>query len=110
LHSPSERNWIPVTDGSANDREAYWSPDGNLLYFLSERDGFRCVWAERLNPASKNPVGAPFPVYHFHHARRSLTGLGRGRGEVMSVARDRILLAVGEVTGNIWMTRDGGER
>ena len=37
-----------------------WSPDGNLLYFLSERDGFRCIWGQKLDPASKRPLGAPF--------------------------------------------------
>jgi Tol biopolymer transport system component len=35
----AEAEWIPVTDGSGLDRNAVWSPDGNLLYFLSERDG-----------------------------------------------------------------------
>jgi Tol biopolymer transport system component len=35
----AEAEWIPVTDGSGLDRNAVWSPDGNLLYFLSEHDG-----------------------------------------------------------------------
>ena len=39
----TESQWIPITDGKAMDRYASWSPDGNLLYFLSERDGFRCI-------------------------------------------------------------------
>jgi Tol biopolymer transport system component len=98
----SEDEWIPITDGNAADREAYWSGDGRLLYFLSDRDGFRCVWAVKLDPATHKPSGDAFAVSHFHHVRRSLTGVGRSRGEVMSVARDRILLAVGELTGNVW--------
>jgi Tol biopolymer transport system component len=64
-----ESEWIPITDGSGLDRNAVWSPRGNLLYFLSERDGFRCFWAQHLDPATKRPVGAPFAVYHL--ARRS---------------------------------------
>jgi Tol biopolymer transport system component len=40
-----EEEWIPVTDGSGLDREPRWSADGKLIYFLSERDGFRCIWA-----------------------------------------------------------------
>ena len=69
-------NWIPVTDGSHMDREVKWSPDGGVLYFLSERDGFRCIWAERLDRLTKRPSGDPFPVFHFHHSQQSLTNLG----------------------------------
>lgn len=69
--APSERDWIPVTDGSAMDRQVDWSPDGNVLYFLSDRDGFRRIWAQRLNRASKRPMGPALEVHHFHHARRA---------------------------------------
>jgi hypothetical protein len=50
--------------------------DGGMLYFLSERDGFGCIWAERVDPKTKHPSGDPFPVYHFHHSQQSLTSLG----------------------------------
>jgi Tol biopolymer transport system component len=36
-----ESGWIPVTAGIDLDLTPTWSPDGNLLYFISERDGFR---------------------------------------------------------------------
>jgi eukaryotic-like serine/threonine-protein kinase len=65
-----ENEWIPITSGEAMDRYACWSPDGHLLYFLSARDGFRCVWAQRLDPATKHPSGPAFPVRHFHTSRR----------------------------------------
>ena len=60
---------IPITDGKEIDRQAYWSPDGNLLYYLSDRDGFRCIWAQSLNPATKHPEGEAFTVLHFHQGR-----------------------------------------
>src|SRR5436190_1384355 len=41
---PAESEWIAITDGTGVDRDACWSPDGNLLYFFSARDGFRCLW------------------------------------------------------------------
>jgi hypothetical protein len=53
-----------------------WSPDGALLYFLSEREGFRCILAQRLDPATKRLLGEAFPVRHFHTARRSLMTIG----------------------------------
>src|SRR5262249_36172597 len=36
--SPEPADWIAVTDGSNWDIRPVWSPDGNILYFLSERD------------------------------------------------------------------------
>jgi Tol biopolymer transport system component len=98
-------DWIPVTDGSGLDRNAVWSPDGNLLYFISERDGFRCIWAQRLDPASKRPSGAAFPITHFHSARRSLFPLGDVGAIGLSAAPDRLVFSLSEETGNIWLAR-----
>ena len=100
-----EETWIAVTDGSHMDREAQWSPDGGLLYFLSERDGFRCIWAQRLDRKTKHAAGEPFPVYHFHHSQQSLTGLGSPGKVGLSVTRDGLLFSLAETTGNIWMAK-----
>jgi Tol biopolymer transport system component len=99
-----ESQWIAITDGKAMDRYATWSPDGNLLYFLSEREGFRCIWAQRLDPMTKHPLGAAFPVRHFHTSRRSLMTIGDPIGMGMSVAIDKLVFSMVERTGNIWMT------
>jgi serine/threonine protein kinase/Tol biopolymer transport system component len=99
-----ESQWIPITDGQAMDRYGSWSPDGSLLYFLSEREGFRCIWAQRLDPATKHPVGGAFPVRHFHTARRSLMNIGDPGVMGMSVAADKIVFSMVERTGNIWMS------
>ena len=99
-----ENRWIAITDGKTADREPYWSPDGTLVYYLSERDGFRCIWAQRLEAATRQPVGGPFAVAHFHSARRSLTNVGYGTGLIgLSIAQDKIVFAQGELTGNLWM-------
>jgi hypothetical protein len=42
--APEEKEWIGVTDGSTLDVEPRWSPDGSLIYFLSDRDQSRCIW------------------------------------------------------------------
>ena len=99
-----ENQWIPITDGKAMDRYATWSPDGNVVYFLSERDGFRCIWAQRLDPVTKHPSETAFPVRHFHTSRRSLTTIGDPIGMGMSVAVDKLVFSMVERTGNIWMT------
>jgi Tol biopolymer transport system component len=100
-----QESWIAVTDGSQMDREVKWSPDGMLLYFLSERDGFRCIWGQRLDRKSKHPVGGPFPVYHFHHSQQSLTSLGSPGKVGLSVTNGGLLFSMAETTGNIWMAR-----
>jgi Tol biopolymer transport system component len=96
--------WIAVTSGEFEDDKPRWSPDGTLLYFTSMRDGFRCIWAQRIEPATKTPLGVPFIVQHFHQARRSMMH-PRLNYQEMTVARDKIVFALGEVSGNIWMSR-----
>ena len=99
-----EGEWIALSNGSTWDDKPRWSPDGNLLYFTSDRDGFACLWAVRLDPATKQPREEPSEVYHFHKARLSMTNVGYQELEI-SVARDKIVLNLGELTGNIWMTK-----
>jgi WD40 repeat protein len=60
--------WIPVTDGKHMDDKPQFSADGNTVYFTSTRDRFLCIWAQRLDPKSKHPVGPPFAYEHFHNA------------------------------------------
>ncbi|MBL8291895.1 MAG: serine/threonine-protein kinase, partial [Bryobacterales bacterium] len=63
-----EPDWIRIAD-KGNNRRPWWSPNGRVLYFTSERDGFRCFRAQRLDPVSKRPVGEPIDVKHFHEKR-----------------------------------------
>lgn len=95
--------WMPVTDDSTSLRPT-WSPDGNLLYYVSNRDSQLCIWAQRLDPATKRPAGEPFAVQHFHTVRRSWNLLGLHRLD-MAIARDRLIFNQGEAAGNIWVAR-----
>jgi Tol biopolymer transport system component len=97
-----EKEWIPITDGQGAERYADWSPDGNTLYFLSEREGFRCIRGQRLDPTTKQAAGPPFDVFHFHHARQSL-GTGDPISISPTVARDKMVFSVIETTANLWM-------
>jgi Tol biopolymer transport system component len=101
---PADDEWIPITDGSTYDDKPRWSPNGRMIYFTSDRDGFRCLWAQRLDATTKRPAGAPEAVYHFHTARRSLLNTGIFRLEI-ALARDKIVFNMTEITGNIWMAR-----
>jgi eukaryotic-like serine/threonine-protein kinase len=98
-----ESSWIAITDGASWDTAPSWSPDGKLVYFTSSRDGFRCIWAQRVD-ASRKPAGEPFAVYHFHTARRS-PSLAPLNGMDMSLGREEIYLSLGELTGNVWQAK-----
>ncbi len=97
--------WIPVSElGSWVDKPR-WSPSGNLLYYVSDRDGFICLWASRLDPATKKPLGAPASIAHFHASSRSIENTYRLE---LSVADDKLVFNLGETTGDIWLAPAGG--
>jgi serine/threonine protein kinase/Tol biopolymer transport system component len=91
--------WVVVSD----DGEApAWSPQGTLLYFWSDRDGSPCLWAQRLDPATKRPTGVPLSVQHFHSRGLSWKNLYLGAPGI-AVSRDKIVFNLGEQSGNVWM-------
>ena len=100
---PSEESdWIPVTDGSRLEGFSWWSPSGDLLYYLSDRDGSTCIWARRLDSSTRNPVGDPVEVQHFDRQRLSFSGLIPSFLKV-SVGGNRIVFTLRELAGNVWM-------
>jgi Tol biopolymer transport system component/DNA-binding winged helix-turn-helix (wHTH) protein len=96
--------WIPVGHSEGWEDKPRWSPDGNAIYFISHRDGFRCIWVQRLDAVSRRPVAPPFPVRHFHETRLGLNNVGLADLE-MDVAKDKIVFNLGELKGNIWRLR-----
>src|SRR5262245_41959633 len=103
--SPAADTWIPITDGSTLEGHHDWSPDGGWIYVLSDRDGFRCVWAYPVDPQTKKPAGSPVAVLHSHGARLSLRN-ANWVSQGPSVAPDKIVFNQGQIIRNIWMTED----
>ena len=100
-----EAEWIAVTDGRYWDDKPQFSADGNTVYFTSTRDEYLCVWAQRLDPVSKHPLGSPFAYEHFHNATGRNGVFNQGRLD-LSVASDKILINMPQVThSEIWMTQ-----
>jgi len=98
--------WGAITDGTELDREACWSPEGNILYFLSDRDGFRCIWSQKLEPRTKAPVGVPKPIYHFHHKSLSIAGVGGPPSAIgLSASRNALVFSLNRITADVWSTK-----
>ena len=95
--------WIEITPGDENADWHAWSPSGEILYYESARDGYYCVWAQRLARNTMNPVGPPVAIHHAHSARLSIGSIGpTSRG--FAAARDRLVFNMSEIVSNIWMT------
>jgi Tol biopolymer transport system component len=93
--------WIRVTDGKQPDDKPRWSPDGKILYFLSDRAGFFNVWGIRFDPAKGKPLGEPFRVTSFD----SPTSMIPRRAALVqiSLTEDRLVLPIAQASGNIWV-------
>jgi Tol biopolymer transport system component len=98
---PAQSEWVEILRSPEVNPGAGWSPDGNLLYFSSERDGYACLWALRLDPATKQPRGKLFAVQHFHTPSQRMTA--PSRRYPVAVARDKIAVSLEERSGGIWM-------
>jgi Tol biopolymer transport system component len=97
-----EGQWLPITSGESWNDRPRWSPDGNLIYFYSKRDGYGCLWKQVLDRSTKQSIGAPSAVHHFHSSRLSLMHMRLNRMGI-SVAPDKLIFNLIETTGNIWM-------
>jgi Tol biopolymer transport system component len=89
-----ESAWIAITEEGAEDW-ADWSPDGKTLYFTSGRNGYTCIWGQRVDPDTHRPAGPAFAALHLH-GRASYQHVG------WSAAGGRIAIVLEEDKGNVW--------
>jgi serine/threonine protein kinase len=99
----AEQEWKALFQGDAFYRQPFWSPDGRFLYFLSDRDGFRCIWGVRFDAASLKAIGEPFAAHHLHQFRHSLLDFSDVAEIGLSLAGNRMFLAIREIQSNIWL-------
>jgi Tol biopolymer transport system component len=93
--------WINATDGRHVDEENGWSADGRTLYFVSERDGFRCVYARGFDPAAGRVLGEPVGILHVHGTSRMILSTAASPGRI-AVGGGRLVFPVQELQGNIY--------
>ncbi len=98
---PRPAEWVDVIRSLETGPNARWSPDGNLLYFSSERDGYNCLWAQRLEHSTKHPQGDLFAIQHFHAPSQVL--VAPAFGFPIALGPDKVVISLNERSGGIWM-------
>lgn len=91
------QDWITVTPAPANISQAFWSPNGGLIYYVQSAANAYTLMARRLD-ASHRPTGAPFRVFQFNGRVHPTTG-----SDALTAVPGRIIGGIPETTSNIWM-------
>jgi Tol biopolymer transport system component len=101
---PAESEWIPITDPETDVRPCGWAPSARMVYFVSSRDGFRCLYAQPFDPVKGQKRGPAQLVRHFHNFRSpggsgaSVISTGAGN----AITKDMFLLDFSTAVSNIW--------
>jgi Tol biopolymer transport system component len=92
--------WIEVVQESFN-LSLHWSPDGSQVFYWHTQDGFRCLWAQRLDPKTKLPLGKPVALLHRHgyQAYPHLSGTLAVGG---TAGHTRMVMTLSDSRANIW--------
>jgi Tol biopolymer transport system component len=99
----NERGWMYLAPETMNSFQPEWSPSGKWLYFLSDQTGRLAVWALRLS-AEMKPLSAPKSILDFEGAGLTIAEM-KPRDIGLTVAKDKLALAVAEYSGTIWLAR-----
>jgi Tol biopolymer transport system component/predicted Ser/Thr protein kinase len=95
---PSARaSWMELETGRHYIASPSWSRDGRTLFYVSNRDDFFCVWAQRFS-ADGRPTGQPFAAFHDHRP----PDMKMYRMGVVSAAADRLYMLLAEFKGDLW--------
>ena len=94
--------WIPISGESEFSDRPQWSGDGETIFYLSNRDGFSCLWGQRFDSASARPLSSPFPLMHYHNSRFSL-GVVVNRSFNLSASGDSLYFNIGEINTSVWV-------
>jgi Tol biopolymer transport system component len=95
----ADRTWIPIPTGAGTPWHPRWSGDGKTIFYVSNSDGFSCIYGLPFNAKTKT-FGVPFDVAHFHRQRASIDNVVP-RIFNLSVADDTIYLNLGEQSSTI---------
>jgi len=93
--------WIRFTEGNDFNDKPRWSPDGRMIYFISNRTGFFNVWGRRFDTTTGQPAGEAVRVTNFESPGRMIPS--RIVPIDLSLSADRLVVPIMEVSGSIWI-------
>jgi len=94
--------WIPVAGDHPWADKPRWSPNGKLLYFISNAGSpFFNLWAIRFDSERGALVGAPFPLTRFDSP--ALAPSTNMQVSQIGISAGRAVLTMVSARGNIWM-------
>ena len=94
-------DWVVVSEEDSVAEENAWSPDGRLLYYVSERDGSRCLWVRHFDPRTGRPAGPPSAFLHLHGSRRSIISTASTAAR-LAFGKGELIFSMELQRGNIW--------
>jgi serine/threonine protein kinase/Tol biopolymer transport system component len=94
-------HWQDVQEPTVTGRPTGWSLDSRVLYLLLDTDGFRCLWAQRIDPATGRLTGAPVAVRHFHNEYET-SGGGPSTSYGNPFTREGFVYETLNISGNLW--------
>jgi eukaryotic-like serine/threonine-protein kinase len=99
-----ESMWIPITDGLQNGDKPQFSADGNTVFYTSTRDGYLCIWEQRLNPLTKRPIGPATAFEHIHSSEGRSGYVTQGLSD-LSVAHNKMVINLWQADPGVWMMK-----
>jgi serine/threonine protein kinase len=99
----AETQWIALTTPKEGGDRPRWSPDGTRFFYLSNQDGFYCIWTRTFD-ASRRAVGPAEALKHYHD-RAFGPAVATPFKLSLSVGSHSVYLNVGDVSSTIWVGR-----
>jgi Tol biopolymer transport system component len=100
MPGPADK-WIRIMNRRGIHTRPWWSPDGNMLYFLSDAGSRMAIWSQKLLATTKQPDGEPRVIFQPDEEMggRLDPDVSFGPGE----GREMLIFPVVRNTGNIWI-------
>lgn len=99
----SGKQKILITEDDRYLSSPEWSANGSYIYYLSEKNDRWTIFAQKLDPRTKEPVEEAREVYFSPDSKFHLN-FPMGNGTI-GVAADKIIFKVTEMTGNIFLAK-----